>query len=42
MLKIIFKRLEKSQLATAIVTEKFPGLQGHKIEVFLSMENSSS
>lgn len=48
MLKIVFKSLEKSELASDIVTEKFnvliekfPDLYDHKIEVFLSMENSS-
>lgn len=48
MIKIIFKNLEKSQLASDIVTEKFevlvdkfPDLTHHKMDVFLSMENSS-
>jgi ribosome-associated translation inhibitor RaiA len=49
MIKVIFKSLEKSQFATDIVTEKldsliakFPDLKRHKIEVYLSMENSLS
>lgn len=47
MIKVIFKSLEKSQLAQDIVNEKFerfvqkfPELMEHKIDVFLSMENS--
>lgn len=49
MLKIAFKNLEKSQLASDIVTEKFdsllnkfPDLEDHQIEIYLSMENSPS
>ncbi len=49
MLKIAFKNLDKSQLASDIVTErfelllkKFPDLEDHNIEVYLSMENSPS
>lgn len=47
MIKVVFKNLEKSELASIIVKEKieefvhkFPELVDHKIEVFLSMENS--
>lgn len=47
MIKVVFKNLEKSQLAIDIVTEKielfmekFPDLKDHKVHLFLSMENS--
>ncbi len=47
MMKVVFKDLEKSQLAVDIVWEKFdsllskfPDLKSHKIQVYLSMENS--
>ncbi len=47
MLKIVFKGLEKSQLALDIVTEKFedlsekfPELKSHQMDIFLTMNNS--
>jgi ribosome-associated translation inhibitor RaiA len=47
MIKITFKNLEKSQIASDIVherfevlAEKFPDLNTHNVEFFLSMENS--
>jgi ribosome-associated translation inhibitor RaiA len=47
MIKIIFKNLEKSQLASDVVTEKFSSLMSkfgdletHTVEVYLEMENS--
>ena len=47
MIKISFKNLEKSQLAEDIVydrfstlVEKFPDLEQHRIDIFLSMDNS--
>lgn len=47
MLKVIFKNVEPSQLAKDLVygkfgllIEKFPDLNGHKLQIFLSMENS--
>jgi hypothetical protein len=47
MIRVIFKNLEKSELArdlvlerVASVVERFPVLESHKISVTLSMENS--
>jgi ribosome-associated translation inhibitor RaiA len=47
MTKIIFKNLEKSEIAKEAasvriqgIVEKFPDLVGHRIQVTLSMENS--
>lgn len=47
MIKVVFKSLEKSQLAIDVVLEKFdsllvkfPDLETHRIEIYLSMENS--
>jgi ribosome-associated translation inhibitor RaiA len=47
MIKVVFKNLDKSELARNIVTdrlnpvlEKFPKTKGHRITVTLEMENS--
>jgi ribosome-associated translation inhibitor RaiA len=47
MIRIIFKDLEKSELARNLameristVVERFPDLRGHRIDTTLSMENS--